>query len=162
MSSLPRPIKKPPTAPPDSTVPPHSLLHLSLSLTEPLTHTLTGAARSTASPGHLTIARPPVRPLTGSLTPSPRPLPLGWYAKLRRAQAAGHGRSTVDRDRGRPQTRGLGPRVFLQQNNSWKISFPSTLHLGPSSFLKSTRSPHNYRKPLRFSKIFQKIPRATL
>jgi hypothetical protein len=42
-----------------------------------------------------------------------------------------------------------------------KIPFPSTLHLGPSSFPKSTCSPHIYRKPLGFSKIFPKIPLAT-
>jgi hypothetical protein len=60
-----------------------------------------------------------------------------------------------------PQIRGLGPRVFLQQNNSWKIPFPGTSYLGPSSFPKSTRNPHIYRKPLGFSKIFTKIHLAT-
>jgi hypothetical protein len=67
----------------------------------------------------------------------------------------------VDRARDGPQIRGLGPRVFLQQNNSLKIPFPDTLHLGPSSFPKSIRNPHIYRKPLRLSKIFPKIPLAT-
>jgi hypothetical protein len=60
-----------------------------------------------------------------------------------------------------PPIHGLRPWVFLQQNNSWKIPFPVTLHLGASSFPKSTRSTHIYRKPLGFSKIFPKIPLVT-
>jgi hypothetical protein len=131
MHELPRALLKPPEAPPDSTAPPHSLLRLSLSLSEPLTSTPTATT--------FTIIAPPLRrlPSPGEPRTGTPVLPSSSSAPHPATSTAGGARGQATMSSGLrqwlpvhggpgrrgPQSRGPSPRIFPSKINSRKSNF---------------------------------------
>jgi hypothetical protein len=106
-----------------------------------------GSAAGETPLHHLPNRGNPVIELTCPSFPSPAPWSelSGTGATGGRAPMSSRARQWLPvhggPGRGGPRTRGLGPRVFSFKNQFLEIPISGTLHLGPSSFSISTRSP---------------------